>query len=139
MAHYEDFSSDLSKWKETVLHMDFVTTKFQKKEQDDRSKGQGKKYGLDERIQLRGGESGIEKKKCGFVLKEVCDKRKGERRCMKCRRSNHQAWDCKARSRAKRPPFSGNANQETVQKKRKFNQEHLKIIELGSEKHSANE
>ena len=51
--------------------MDFITSEFQKKEQDNRSKGQEKKRGLDKRIQLRGGESGSEKKKVEFVLKEV--------------------------------------------------------------------
>ena len=71
MTHYEDLRSDPSKWKEKLLHMDFITTKFQKKEQDNRSKGQGKKRGLDERIQLRGEESGSEKKKGEFVPKEV--------------------------------------------------------------------
>ena len=56
MAHYEDLRYDPSKWKEKLLHMDFITTEFQQKEEDNRSKGQGKKHGLDERIQLRGGE-----------------------------------------------------------------------------------
>ena len=51
--------------------MDFLCTKFQKKEDDNRSKGQVKKRGLDETIQLRGGESGSEKKKGEFVPKEV--------------------------------------------------------------------
>ena len=91
MAHYEDLRSDPSKWKEKLLHMDFIITEFQKKEEDNKSKGQGKKRGLDERIQLRGGESGSEKKKGEFVPNEVWDKRKIEGRCMKCGRSNHQA------------------------------------------------
>ena len=71
--------------------MDFITTEFQKKEQDNRSKGQGNKRSLDERIQLRAGEAGSEKKKGEFVLKEVWDKRKEEGRCMKCGRNNHLA------------------------------------------------
>ena len=71
MAPYKDLRSDPYKWKEKLLHMDFITTEFQKKKQDNRSKGQGKKGGLDERIQLRGGESGREKKKGEFVSKEV--------------------------------------------------------------------
>ena len=119
--------------------MDFITTKFQKKEQDNRSKGQGKKHGLDERIQLRGGESGSEKKKGKVVLKEVWDKQKEKGRCIKYGRSNHQARDCKALSRAKTPLSFGNANQEPVQKKRKFDRGHLKITELGSEEDSGNE
>ena len=119
--------------------MDFITTEFQKKEQDNRSEGQGKKRSLDERIQLSGGESGREKKKGEFVPKEVWDKRKIEGRCMKCGRSNHQARDCKAPSQAKTPPSVGNANWEPVQKKRKFNGGHLKIMELGSEEDSGNE
>ena len=118
--------------------MDFITTEFQKKEQDNRSKGQGKNRGLDERIQLRGGESESEKKKGEFVPKEVWDKPKEEGRCMKCGRSNHQARDCKALSRAKTPPSFGNGNQEPVQKKRKFDRGHLKITELGSEEDSGN-
>ena len=71
MAHYEDLHSNPSKWKEKFLHMDFITTGFQKKEQDNRSKGQGKKHGLDEGIHLRAGGSGSEKKKGKFVLIEV--------------------------------------------------------------------
>ena len=70
-AHYEDLRFDLPKWKEKLLHMDFISTKFQKKKQDNRGKGQGKKRGLDKRIQLRGRESGSEKKKGEFVPKEV--------------------------------------------------------------------
>ena len=58
---------------------------------------------------------------------------------MKCGRSNHQAWDCKAPSQAKTPPSIGNANRELVQKKRKFDGAHLKITELGSEEDSGNE
>ena len=140
MAHYKDPRSEPSKWKEKLLHMDFITTEFPKKEEDHRGKGQGKKGGLDGRIQLRGGELDSEKKKKGeLVRKEVCDKRKEEGRCMKCGRSNHQAQDCKALSRAKTPPSFGNANQEPVQKKRKFDRGHLKIAELGSEEDSGNE
>ena len=71
MGHYENLRSDPSKWKEKLLHMDFITTKFQKKEQDNKSTGQGKKRGLDERIQLRGGEAGSKKEKGEFVPKEV--------------------------------------------------------------------
>ena len=51
--------------------MDYITTEIQKKEQDNRSKGQGTKHGLDERIQLRGGEAGRDNKKGQFVAKEV--------------------------------------------------------------------
>ena len=82
---------------------------------------------------------GSEKKNGDFVLKEVWDKRKIEGRCMKCGRSNHQARDCKALSGAKTPMPLGNANQEPVQKKRKFDRAHLKITELGSEEDSGNE
>ena len=110
LAHYKDLRSDQSKWKENLLQMDFITTEFQKKEQDNKSKGQGKKRSLDERIQLRGGETGSEKKKGEFVQKNVWDTRKEEGRCMKCGRSNHQARDCKTLSRAKTPPSFGNAN-----------------------------
>ena len=52
LAHYKDLRSDQSKWKENLLQMDFITTEFQKKEQDNRNKGQGKKHSLDEGIQL---------------------------------------------------------------------------------------
>ena len=90
-------------------------------------------------MQLRGGESGSEKKKSDFVPKAVWDKRKVEGRCMKRGRSNHQARDCRAASRAKTPAFIGNANQEPVQKKRKLDGGHLKITELGSEADSGNE
>ena len=83
IAHYEDLRSDPSKCKKKLLQMDFITTKFHKKEQDNRSKGQGKNCSLDDRIQLRGGETGSEKKKGEFVPKDVWDKRKEEERCMK--------------------------------------------------------
>ena len=119
--------------------MDFITIEFQKKEQDNRSKDQGMKCGLDERIQLRGGESRSEKKKSEFVPKEVCDKRKIKGRCMKCGRSKHQALDCKAPSQAKTPPSLCNANQKHVQKKRKFDRGHVKITELSSEEDSGNQ
>ena len=139
MVHYEDLRSDPSKLKEKLLHMDFFPIEFQKKEQHNRSKDHGKKHGLDERIQLRGGESGNEKKKGKFVPKEVWDKQKEEGRCVKCGRSNHQARDCKALSRAKTPPSFRNANQEPVQKKRKFDRGHHKITEPGSREDSENE
>ena len=71
------------------MHKDFINTAFQKKEPDNRSKVQGKKCSLYEQIQLRGGQSGNEKKKCQFVPKEVWDKRNVEGRCKKCGRSNH--------------------------------------------------
>ena len=71
IACYENLHSNLSKWKEKLLYMDFITTEFQKKEQDNRSKGQGKKRNLHEQIQLRGGEVGSEKKKAEFVPQEV--------------------------------------------------------------------
>ena len=58
---------------------------------------------------------------------------------MKCGRNNHQAQDCKACFRAKTPPLPGNANQEPVQKKRKFNKGDLKITEIGLEKDLGNE
>ena len=87
---------------------------------------------------MRGGEAGSEKKKCEFVTKEVWDKRKVEEGCMKYGRSNHQAWDCKAPLRAKIPLFSGNTNQKPVQKKKKFDNRHLNIMELGSEEDSRN-
>ena len=110
IAYYEDLRSNLSKWKGKLLHMDFITTEFQKKEQDNRSKGQRKKRGLDERIHLKEEEAGSEKKNHEFVPKEVWDKQKEEERCMKCGRSNYQVQDCKAISRAKTPPFPGDAN-----------------------------
>ena len=47
MAHYEDVCSELCKWKQRLLHVGIITTEFEKKEQDNRSKRQGKKRGLD--------------------------------------------------------------------------------------------
>ena len=55
MAYYENLRSYPYKWEEKLHHMDFITTKFQKMEQYNKSNGQGKKSGLDGRIQLRGG------------------------------------------------------------------------------------
>ena len=139
MAHCEDLCSDLFKWKEKLLHMDFITTKFQKKEQDDKRKGQGKNSSLEERVQWRGVEAGNEKKKAEWVPKEVWDKCKLEGRCMKHGRSNHLARDCKTLLRAKTSPFSNNANQEPVQKKRKLYKKHSKIMEISLEENSGNE
>ena len=85
---------------------------------------------------MKGGEIGSEKNKGEFVHKEVYDKQKIVGRYMKCGRSNHQARDCKAPSRAKTPSYFGNANQEPVQKKRKFDRGHIKITEFGSEEDS---
>ena len=85
-----------------------------------------------------GGETGSEKKKGEIVPKEVWVKRKIEGRCMKCGRSNHQARDYKAPSGAKTRSSFANANQEPVQKKRKFDRGHLKIKKLGSEEDSGN-
>ena len=90
--------------------MDFITTKFQKKEEDNESKCQRKKRGLDECIQLREGESGSEKKKDEFVPKEVWQKRKKEQRCIKHGRSNYQGRDCKAPSVVKTSPYLDNSN-----------------------------
>ena len=90
-------------------------------------------------MQLRGGESGSEKSKYKLVPREVWDKRKEEGSCMNCRRSNHQARDCKALSLAKSPLSLANANQGPVQKKRKFDRRHLKITELASKEDSGNE
>ena len=89
MAPYEDLRPDPYKQKEKLLHMDFITSKFQMKESDNRSKGHGKKRSLGERVQVRGGEPEGEKKKGEFVAKEVWDKGKIEGRCMKYERSNH--------------------------------------------------
>ena len=63
VAHYKDLYYDLFKWKEKLLHIDFITTKFHKKEQYKRIKSQGKMFGLEDWIQLGGEEAGSEKKK----------------------------------------------------------------------------
>ena len=62
-----------------------------------------------------------------------------EGRCIKCGRSNHQALEYKAPSRAKTPSLLSNANKEPVQKKMKFDKVYLKITELGSEKNAGME
>ena len=139
IAHCEDLHSAPCKWKEELLHIDFITTEFQNREQDNRSKGWRKKCGLEEGVQVRRKESSGEKKKREFVLKEVCDKRILEGRYMKCGRNNHQARDCKAPSIAKTPLSLSKANQEPVQKKKKFDIGLLKIKELGSEEDAGNE
>ena len=96
--------------------MDFITTGFQQKKQNHKTKGQRKKYSFEKQVQLRREEPGSEKQKREFVSKEVQDKWKIEGRCMKCRRRNHQAWDYKAASRVKTTPFFTNANQKPVRK-----------------------
>ena len=71
IAPYKNLLSDYCKWKEKLLYMYLITTEFQKKAQDNRSKGQEKKSGLEEGVQLREGEWGSEKQKCEFVFKKV--------------------------------------------------------------------
>ena len=71
MAHYEDLRCDPSNWNKKLPDVNFITTEFQKKKQDNKSKCQRKKWGLEEQAQLRGEESGGEKKEGEFVLKEV--------------------------------------------------------------------
>ena len=139
IAQQEDLPSGLSRLEEKPLYMNFITTSFEKKEQNNGSKSKDKGRGLEEQVQLRGGEAGSEKKKGEFVPKEVKDKRKVEGRCIKHKRSYHQAWDCNTLSRAKKPPFPGDAKQEPAQKKRKFDKGHLKIIDLGSEEDLRNQ
>ena len=51
--------------------MDFITTEVQKKEQDNRSKGQWRKRSLEKQVQLRDEESRSAKKESEFVLEEV--------------------------------------------------------------------
>ena len=87
---------------------------------------------MDKQIQLRVGEVGSEKKKAEFVPKEVWEKQKEEERCMKGRRSNEQAEDCKASLQAKTLFYFSNANKKPVQKKRKFNRGLLNIKERSS-------
>ena len=70
MAHYKDLGFKLIKWKEKLLH---ITTEFHKKEQYTKSKGQGKKHRLEERVQLKVGEAWSWKKNRQFVEKEVWD------------------------------------------------------------------
>ena len=88
---------------------------------------------------MEGGESGSEKKKGDFVPKEAWDKQKEEGRCIRCGRSSHQTRCFKCLSRAKTPPFFGNGKQEPVQKKRRLDSGHLKIMEIGSEVDLGNE
>ena len=89
MGHYEDLLSDPSSWKEKLLHVDFITSEFQKKEQDNRTKGQWKEGCLEDRVKLRGGEVRSEKMKSEYIPKDVWDQGKKEGRCMKCGSSNH--------------------------------------------------
>ena len=46
MANDKDLCFDLSKSKEKLLCIDFITTEFQQKEYDNRIKGQGKRRSL---------------------------------------------------------------------------------------------
>ena len=71
MSHYEDLCCDSTKWKKKLLHMDFITMKCQKREQKNKRKGQEKKPGLEEHVELRGGDTRSEKQNAEFVTKEV--------------------------------------------------------------------
>ena len=39
ITYYKNLHCDPSEWKEKLLHMDFITTEFQKKEQENQGKG----------------------------------------------------------------------------------------------------
>ena len=71
IVHYEDRRSRLYKWKEKLLHIDFIATKFQKKYQNVTGNSQGKKRGLEDQVRLRGRAARSEKKEAKFVAKEV--------------------------------------------------------------------
>ena len=98
MAHYEDLCTNLYNWKEKLLHMDSIGTKFEQKEQDNERIGQKKNRSLKQQVQLSRGKEQSAKKNAEFVPKEAWDKQTVDGRCMKCRRSNHWTSDCKAPS-----------------------------------------
>ena len=76
MAFYKDHCSNPFKWKQKLLHMDVITTKFPKQEQDNKSKSQEKMCTLEYQVQLKEAEAGRKKKKSEFVQREVWDQRK---------------------------------------------------------------
>ena len=94
--------------------MDVINTKFQKKVQDNISKCQEKRRGLEELVQLTGGAAGDLKMEVELVPKKVCDKAKEEGRCLKFRSSNQQARPYPPQSGAKTLLFFVNINQEPV-------------------------
>ena len=51
--------------------MDFITTKFQKKQQENTREGWGKNHGLEERVQVKTEEARRAKKIGDLVAKEV--------------------------------------------------------------------
>lgn len=89
MAHYEELRADAFQWKNKLVHMDLVATRFQRREQDKKPKDQEKHGCWEDQRRWRREELRSEKKKHEFVPKEVWEKRKVDRRCMKCGRSNH--------------------------------------------------
>ena len=140
MAHYENLRPTPHLWRKKLLEMDVATTEFAQKDQGTKGKDKGKKRGLEDRVQMRGGEVPDEKKKKGeFVPKETWEKRRKEGRCLGCGRIGHSFTECRSPPQAKTPPPRSNPNQEPIQKKRKFDKGHLKLTELGSGEESGNE
>ena len=68
----------LSNCKQKLPHVAFISIEFQKKEQDNKGKGRGKKRGLEEQVHLTGVESGSKKKKKEIITKVVKDKQHQE-------------------------------------------------------------
>src|SRR5258706_8087622 len=138
MAHYENLHPDPPAWRKKLLEMDVATTEFQQKDQ--KGKDKGKKRGLEDKVQMRGGEAGEKKKKEGeYIPKDIWEKRRREGRCLGCGRKGHSFQECRLPPCAKTPPPRSNENQEPIQKKRKYDKGHLKIAELGEGEDSGNE
>ena len=139
MAHNKDLGHDPSKWKQKLLSLDFITTKFQEKESNNKCKCAGKKHGLEVQVDLRGEEVENKKKNDEFLSNEVWDKQNILGKCTRCGRSIHQARDWKALQEAKTHAFPTNGNQEPLQNSKKFDKGHLKITEPGSGQDSEKE
>jgi hypothetical protein len=141
MAHYEHLRSRPAEWRERLVTMDITSTEFRTRDQGkDKKRDHDGNRKLEDRISLRGGSAPSANKKPPRVPSPIVRKRRQEDRCLKCGRKGHFVADCRTGWQAITPPPGKpqNANQEPVNKKRRTDQGHLKITELGSEE-SGNE
>ena len=147
MAHYEDLQENPDQWRKQLVRMDIITTEFQRRDkhrrQDDH-KDRGKQDTFEDRIQHKEGSEDKKKKhgdKRDFVLQEQIDRRKKDSCCFKYGRKNYQAQECEYVWIYKTRPltYTSNANQEPGNKEALPDTGHLRISELESEEHSANE
>ena len=138
MARYEHLRQNPDEWSKQLVHMDIITTEFQRRDkhprQDD-SKERSKEGTFEDRIKLKVGSEHKTKSsanKRDFVPQDQIDSGKKESHCFKCGRKHHQASDCECGCVSQTPQmkYTSNLNQEPVNKKARTDKAHLRITEL---------